>query len=152
MMTANRIYGGVLFLVAALIFATTFSEQYASEPLGGDVSTVFMPRIFLLAWMFFAVLIFFMDEKGDGKRTFPRVDWRRLGAISLVSLIIAIAMLNAGFLIATIPGLWVFTWIFGYRKPVPLTVLSIVLPIAVWFLFSDVFLLPLPSSPWFESF
>ncbi len=151
-MSAHRIYGGALFFAAAAIFATTFSEQYAGEPLGGDVSTVFMPRAFLIAWMAFAVLLFFRGPGTGSDAGFPGVNWLRLGAVALVSLGTALAMLHAGFLIATVPGFWIFTWIYGYRKPVPLTVVSIALPLGVWFLFNDVFELPLPGSPWFRDF
>lgn len=151
-MTAHRIYGGLLFLAAAAILATTFSERYAGEPLAGDVSTVFMPRAFLLAWMAFAALLFFRGPGAGADAAFPKVDWTRLGAVALVSLGTALAMLHAGFLIATVPGFWIFAWTCGYRRPVPLTLVSAALPLGVWFLFNDVFGLPLPGSPWFRDF
>ncbi len=151
-MTAHKIYGAALFLVAALLFASTFSAQYADEPLGGDVSTVFLPRAYLIVWMFFAALVFVMGTLGHYKLDFPAVEWGRLAAICLTGIVVAWAMLTVGFLIATIPGIWVFTWIFGYRKPVQLTIFSVAMPLSVWFLFIYVFELLLPSSPWFNSF
>ena len=151
-MTAHKIYGGALFAVAALLFASTFSTRYAIESLGGDVSTVFLPRAFLIVWMIFAAAVFVIGAQGRYKLDFPDVNWGRLTAISGVSLLTAAGMLTVGFLFATIPGLWIFTWIFGYRKPIQLTLFSIIFPITVWILFINVFELPLPKSPWFDTF
>ena len=146
---AHKIYSGVLFLVAAFLFASTFSVKYAIEPLGGDVSTVFLPRVFLIIWMLLAVTMFAMDSKGFFKLDLPDVAWGKLFAIVATSLLTAIGMLTIGFVFATIPGTWIFTWIFGYRKIVQLTLFSILLPISVWILFIEIFELPLPQSPWF---
>lgn len=151
-MITHKIYGAGLFLVAALIFASTFSSQYAGEPLGGDVSTVFLPRAYLIAWMLFSALVFLMGFRRGQETDYPNVDWVRLASLSLVCAVAAWAMLTVGFLIALIPSVWAFIWIFGYRKLLPVTIFSVAAPIFVWFLFIHVFELLLPSSPWFHSF
>lgn len=151
-MATDRIYGAALFLAAALLFLTTYSAEYQQGGQFGDVSTVFVPRIFLIAWMLFAAIQCIGGFFREDAEAYPAVQWGKLGAVSAVAVLAAFAMLGAGFLIATIPGFFLFTWAFGYRRPVILAILSIVFPIGIWLLFIHVFKLPLPHSPWFDSF
>ena len=152
-MVVDRIYGAALFLVAALLFATTYSAEYHQQGgLFGDVNTVFVPRIFLIAWMLLAAIQCVGGFIRKDAEAYPAVQWTKLGTVSAIAVLVAFAMLGAGFLLATIPGFFLFTWAFGYRRPVILAAVSVIFPIAIWLLFINVFKLPLPHSPWFDSF
>lgn len=151
-MTAHRVYGAALFFLAALLFASSFSSDYAVEALFGDVSTVFVPRLFLIAWMAFAALVFARGFTGPDIEGLPEVAWRRLGLVASVGVLTGLGMLTIGFLLSTVPGFFAFVWLYGYRRPVPLLLISLFLPLAIWLIFVQVFQLPLPQSPWFESF
>ena len=151
-MIAHRVYGAALFALAALLFASSFSSDYAVEALFGDVSTVFVPRLFLIAWMALAALVFQRGFAGPEIEGLPEVAWRRLGLVASVGVLTGLGMLTIGFLLSTIPGLFAFVWFYGYRKPVPLALVSLLLPLTVWLIFVEVFQLPLPQSPWFDSF
>ena len=151
-MIAHRLYGAALFTLAALLFASTFAGDYAVEAMFGDVSTVFVPRLFLAAWMVFAAFLFASGFTRPEIKGLPEVAWRRLAAVAGVAVITGVGMLQAGFLLSTVPGFFAFTWFYGYRKPLPLAIVSVLLPLAIWLLFVEVFQLPLPQSPWFEGF
>ena len=151
-MIAHRLYGAALFTLAALLFASTFASDYAVEAMFGDVSTVFVPRLFLAAWMVFAAFVFVSGFTKPEIKGLPEVAWPRLAAVAGVAVVTGVGMLQVGFLLSTIPGFFAFTWLYGYRRPVPLVVVSILLPLAIWLLFVEVFQLPLPQSSWFEGF
>lgn len=152
-MVATSIYGTVLFLIGATLFASTFSGEYdQGELFPGEVSTVFVPRIFLVAWMLFSALMIIERWASKSRFHWPAVDWPSLGIACALAALIGVAMLNVGFVLALVPGVFLFAWARGYRKLGVLAATSLLLPAAVWILFIDVFELALPRSPWFEAF
>ena len=76
----------------------------------------------------------------------------RLLIIALITIGTAVAMLYIGFVLAAIPGYFLFCWAFGYRKPIPLLIISVVSVLATWIIFNNVLELILPHSPWFTLF
>jgi hypothetical protein len=144
-----RLGAVALFLIAAALFASSFMMD-AGEPMYGDVSTLFVPRAFLIVWMVIAVLIA-VKAGGDeaASDTFADVAWRRLWTIIAVVAITAFAMIEIGFVFATLPAFIVFVSLFGYRRFAITVIVGAGFVLVLWFLFLEVFRLPLPISPWF---
>lgn len=144
----------VLLLLGIALFAATFSSEYDIEPFWGDVSTVFVPRVYFVIWIALS-LIFLYQTTGKGteeEQSQQSISFKRLGIIMVIAAATAIAILKLGFMIGMVPGFFLFCWAFGYHKPISLTCISIVGSTTVWLLFNNVFELPLPRSPWFTLF
>ena len=146
---------GLLVAVALALFASTFSDEYDLPAFGGDVSTVFMPRVFLAVWIVLSGLAFWETlaaprDGGEGDR--PKVALGQLLTVMAIAVATAVGMLTVGFLLALVPGFFLFCWAFGYRRVVPLAVISLLGPVGTWLLFIHLFELPLPQSPWFTQF
>lgn len=144
-----------LLLIAAGLFLSTFSNEYDIPSFGGDVSTVFVPRIYFIIWILLCLFSLWDStntnyEDKDGEETSFSV--ARLCTIILIAAATSVAMLKLGFVIGLIPGFILFCWSFGYRRPLVLTVISVSGTLGIWLLFNNVFELPLPRSPWFHLF
>jgi len=144
-----RIGAIALFLIAAILFASSFTMD-AGEPMYGDVSTLFVPQMFLIVWMIIAALIAFKAGGDDADSDpFANVAWRRLWIIIAVVALAAIAMIEIGFVFAIVPAFILFVSLFGYRRYAVTAIVGVVFVLALWILFLEVFRLPLPISPWF---
>lgn len=144
-----RIGAIALFLIAAALFASSFMMD-AGEPMYGDVSTVFVPRMFLIVWMVVAALIAVRaDGSGEEDAPFANVAWGRLWTIIAIVAITSVAMIEIGFVFACIPAFIIFVTVLGYRRYGVTVVIGAVFVLVLWLLFLEVFRLPLPISPWF---
>ena len=139
----------LLLVVAITIFSVTFTDQFDVPTFGGDVGPAFAPRGYLVAWMALSVIAAYQAFRRDAEE-FSGINFRRLASVAVVACATGYGMTVIGFVFSTIPGFFLFCWVFGYRKPAILAVLSIGLPLGVWALFTYVFELLLPRSPWFH--
>ena len=137
----------VLLAVAAALFAVTFSDQFDVPTFGGDVGPAFAPRVYLLVWMGLAATTLVQAVRA-GARDAVGANPRKLLPVALIACATSYAMTEIGFVFATVPGFFLFCWAFGYRKPVLLVPLSVAGPLLIWAVFTFVFELPLPRSPW----
>lgn len=151
----ERIVFAVIALAAAALFGSTFSEEYDVPSFGGDVSTVFTPRIFLaLIFLLSLLLLITAKTSGENKTSGDRAlrisasELRRLLAVGAVCLAVAFALPHAGFVAAAAPGMFLFCLFFGYKGWTALTLTSLLGPFAVWYLFSRLLELPLPETDW----
>ena len=138
-----------LLAAAALLFAATFSDRFDVPTFGGDVGPAFAPRAYLIAWMCLSATSLVQAVR----RTAPADEEANLRKLLLVAAIACgtgYAMTVIGFVFATVPGFFLFCWAFGYRKPFILALLSVASPLLIWALFTYVFELLLPRSPWFH--
>jgi hypothetical protein len=78
----------------------------------------------------------------------PRETLLVLAVFTLTALYVA-GILTVGFLFATIGFTFALPWLLGYRNPWVILALTAIYPVTVWYLFQKVFLIMLPSSPWF---
>lgn len=136
-------------LIAAGLFALTFSTDFDVPTFGGDVGPAFAPRGYLAVWMVLAAITLIDALKRDRAPLGSIGDIRRLATASAVGVGTGLAMLKVGFVIAAIPGLLLFCRVLGYRNHLVLVVISIVAPLAIWWVFTFAFELLLPRSPWF---
>jgi putative tricarboxylic transport membrane protein len=58
----------------------------------------------------------------------------------------------AGFVIPTLISTSLMPITLGYKKWKTMLILSVIYSLGVWYIFEKVFLIILPSSPWFEVF
>lgn len=140
---------GALLVAGITLFASTFSDSFQVRTFGGDVGPAFAPRIFLGAWAVFAALALVQALKSRSE-ALGTVRKSQLGMVLGISSLTALAMIKIGFVFAMVPGMAAFILAFGYRKPLPILLASVVAPVVVWALFTFVFELFLPRSPWFH--
>ena len=144
------LFVSLFFLIAAVVlFAMTFGEQFEVPTFGGDVGPAFAPRGFLLIWMALALVAVVSAARSERPAIGP-LRTRQLALVALIAIGTGYGMTRIGFLFATIPGFFLFCYAFGYRKPLLLAIVSVCAPTAIWALFTFVFELLLPRSPWFN--
>lgn len=135
-----------------LIWRETFKSQYDNS-LAQDYgfSPVFFPQILLSIWSLLCIVII-VRALFAAKSTEDAPIWRNLiSAIGLTAGYIFLVYV-AGFLLASIPFAAAFMFVFGYRRPVVLASVSILFPVATWWIFTHPLQIVLPSSPWFTTF
>lgn len=145
------VIGGLIFLTTTLLFHHTFADAYQTSVLTAGRGPVFFPRIILAAMAVLSLLVTLdgIREQGAGFRR---------GEILVV--VIAIALTGAyifsidvaGFLIPTVIFTFLMPFVLGYRSVLTALILALTYPLAIWYLFNEVFLIILPSSPWFGAF
>lgn len=143
--TIDIVLASTFLLVGAGLLVTTFGDSFKVRTFGGDVGPAFAPRLFLTTWSIFAAIALVQALRSEA----GEFSGFRLGQFLLVVVIgtlTALAMTRIGFVFATIPGLAAFCWAFGYRKVIPLVVISLLTPFGVWAVFTFGFELLLPHS------
>lgn len=140
----------VLLIAAIGLFALTFTDQFDVPTFGGDVGPAFAPRGFLLVWIVLAVVSIVNDVRSLYDVSPDPIHRGQLLGVVVIAVATGFAMVNIGFVFATVPGFFLFGWAFGYRKLAVLALVSVVAPLVIWALFTFGFELPLPSSPWFH--
>ena len=138
-----------LLAAAALLFAATFSDRFDVPTFGGDVGPAFAPRAYLIVWMGLSAISLVQAVRGT-EPAGEGANLRKLLSVAAIACGTGYAMTVIGFVFATVPGFFLFCWAFGYRKPVILALLSVAGPLLIWALFTYVFELLLPRSPWFH--
>lgn len=148
----DLIVSGLLLLAGILLFAMTFSSDFDVMTFGGDVGPAFAPRLFLVPWIILAAATVVQAERAEPTIASSSEDMKvgqMLAAVAIV-LTTAFAITKIGFVFAMIPGMFLFCIAIGYRNlPVLISVVLISVP-GLWALFTFVFELLLPRSPWFN--
>ncbi len=139
----------ILLLISVGLFVTTFSDDFDVPTFGGDVGPAFAPRGYLLVWMVLAVLTMIQALQRENVPLASIGNIPRMLTASAISVVTGLAMLQVGFVIAAIPGFFLFCRTLGYRNYGVLIAISIIAPFAIWWIFTFGFELLLPRSPWF---
>lgn len=141
--------GGLFLLTTAFLFLHTFDAAYQTSILTAGRGPVFFPRIILGAMALFSLIVIvegFAEESEVGGRNGFVV---MIAAIAITGgYILSINM--AGFVIPTLIFTFVLPFILGYKRWKITLIITIIYTFAVWYIFERVFLIILPSSPWFE--
>ncbi len=143
----------VLLIIPIILMAITFSDQFDVPTFGGDVGPTLAPRAYFVVWIILAASACAMAYKTQALSETSDEDGfsaKQLFGTAIVIFATAVAMMNIGFVFSAIPGFFLFCLAFGYRKPVPLILTSVIAPLVVWALFTFGFELILPRSPWFN--
>lgn len=108
----------------------------------------FFPQILLSAWAFICVtLIMRALLIEDTKQPTPL--WGRLMTAVIMTGVYVMLVGQIGFLLASIPFAGAFMLLFGYRKPMVIGAVTIIFPVATWWVFTELLKIYLPVSPWF---
>ncbi|MGI9351028.1 MAG: tripartite tricarboxylate transporter TctB family protein [Rhizobiaceae bacterium] len=145
----------ILLILPVFLLVQTFSEEFDVPTFGGDVGPTFAPRVYFVVWILLAGIAVFSAWRSQETAPSETEGSVRIGQLLTVMVIgsgTAFAMINVGFLFATIPGFFLFCLAFGYRNYITLLILSVLGPIIIWAMFTFVFELLLPKSPWFNFF
>ena len=145
----------ILLILPIFLLVQTFSDEFDVPTFGGDVGPTFAPRVYFIVWILLAGIAVFTawrSQEADPSETSGTIRLGQLLSVMVIGTGTAIAMINVGFLFATIPGFFLFCLAFGYRNYITLLILSILGPIIIWAMFTFVFELLLPKSPWFNFF
>ena len=145
----DAVYGGVLLLVGTLLMLSTFDPRYQGFGIGSDVSPMFFPRILLCLWLTLSTVILVrgLRAPADG---WPRQMKARAAGVIVAVLACTWAMTIVGFLLAMIPCFMIVSVLLGYRRPLPILALGLLVPILTWFVFTTIIEVFLPTSPWFD--
>ncbi|MEM7303217.1 MAG: tripartite tricarboxylate transporter TctB family protein [Pseudomonadota bacterium] len=138
-----------LVATGSFLFAATFGEQFDVPTFGGDVGPALAPRIFLGVWILLSALVL-IGEFRTAHEPSSQINFRQFLAVLFIAIGTGVGMTKIGFLLAAIPGLFMFCWTLQYRRIVPLLLISLIAPFSIWMLFTFGFELLLPNSPWFH--
>ena len=139
-----------LTCVGVLLFWHSFDVGYQASA-GNAEATMLFPRILLGAWIVLAGGAVVEAALAVGRSAEP---WAlgRLAAFVLVVGAWVAAIPYLGFLIASVAFAFLSLVGFGFKKPTALLLFGLLLPVAVWMLFTFVIQIGLPTSPWFARF
>lgn len=145
----SSVVGGLILLTTAYLFFHTFEAAYQTSILTAGRGPVFFPRIILGAMALFSCVVI---VEGLGEET--EVPSRKAMQVLLAAIGVTggyILSINwAGFVIPTLLFTLILPLILGYRNWLLTLAISVIYTFAVWYIFEKVFLIILPSSPWFE--
>ncbi len=86
-------------------------------------------------------------SQGAGERVPGFFPWRPLTMLVWLALFI-IVLPHAGFLVAGIPFITGLTVLYGARRPLTIGLVSVLVPVALYYLFNDGFQILLPTGSW----
>lgn len=146
----SSLVGGVILLATAFLLYHTFDEAYQTSMLTAGRGPVFYPRIILSVMLLLSLIVI-----GEGLFQSTEMPSGHALVVLLAAIVVTgayIFSINwAGFVIPTLLFSFLLPMILGYRNwPLALGI-SVVYTTAVWYIFEKVFLIILPSSPWFEA-
>lgn len=147
----SSVIGGLILLTTVFLIWHTFDDVYQTSILTAGRGPVFFPRIVLGAMAVFSLIVI---VEGLGETSDPM----RLNAFAAVGPAVALtgayifSISWAGFVIPTLLFTTLLPFILGYRKWKTVLTISVIYTLSVWYVFEKVFLIILPSSPWFEVF
>ena len=145
----STVVGLLILLATAYLFFHTFDEVYQTSILTAGRGPVFFPRIILGAMALFSLIVIFEGLGAENDR---------LGLNALLVVLAAIVVTGgyifsitwAGFVLPTMLFTFLLPFILGYRNWLIGLMVALIYTVAVWYIFEMVFLIILPSSPWFE--
>ncbi|MFN4087488.1 MAG: tripartite tricarboxylate transporter TctB family protein [Alphaproteobacteria bacterium] len=142
---------GVAFAAAGLaLLWETAQPQYADTMgLGVASDPAFYPRILIFGALALSAVLLANGLLGRGDTAAPQ-RWGRLAAFAALVAAYAWAIVAAGFLFASIGLCLAAPPLAGYRRHAVTAAVGIAFPLGIWFAFTHLLGIPLPSSPWFH--
>lgn len=128
-------------LTSALLFLHTFSDRYEFNPLLGDVSTVFFPRIVLVALFVLAAVLTVrgtVRSPDDGEEASGTLDVARLSAVFGAICLSAVILWLAGLVLGGPLVVALTAWTLGYRNPYVLAAVAVILSLLLWAVLGEV--------------
>lgn len=136
-------------VVGTALFAHTFSERYSGTGIGDAYGPLFYPRLLLVAWIVLAGIAFVQAAISQMAASSFAFRWPvGFAMISACALFVG-SIFALGFLIASCVFFAATALILGYRNFIVIAVVSLLVPLAIWYLFHVLIEIRLPTSPWF---
>ncbi len=145
------IIGGMVFLLTGFLFYHTFDEAYQLSILTAGKGPVFFPRFLLVLMFVLSAGVMWEGRKEKFAPATMRQSFFVLGTLGLTGVYIY-SITAAGFLLSTIVFVFSLPWLLNYRNLVVISVMTAVYPVTAWYVFEKLFMIILPSSPWFDAF
>lgn len=127
-------------VVSALLLLHTFNERYELNPLLGDVSTVFFPRIVLVALLVLSAVLTIrgtVRSPTDGEGAGVKPDVARLATVFGAICLSAVVLWLAGLVIGGPVVVALTAWTLGYRNPYVLAAVAVSLSLVLWALLGE---------------
>ncbi|MEJ5229014.1 MAG: tripartite tricarboxylate transporter TctB family protein [Pseudothermotoga sp.] len=137
------LFSGVLVFFVGILF---YLQTLKIRPVKIGLSPADFPRLVTAALMVCGVILILkalITKKIESKKLEP-VALRKIGSLVVVFVLYALFLNRIGFLYLTPAFLFASMYVFGMKKHVLNAVISIVVTIAVYFVFAYVFKVPLP--------
>ncbi|MBB4303470.1 hypothetical protein GGD81_002513 [Rhodobium orientis] len=147
----TTVIGAISLLIAAYLFYHTFDPVYDVSIVTAGRGPVFFPRILLALMLVLSLAVAIEGFRLPHRFFSGRTALIVVSAVALTGLYIA-AITSAGFLISTVVYVFALPFLLGYRNVPVIGAVAAIYPLTVWYVFDKVFLIILPSSPWFDSF
>lgn len=142
----------IFFLAAAaVLWGETFRDDGRLGYAGHAMGPAFFPRIVLTGMALLALLVIADTLRRPGGKVKVAGGGRVLALIAITAAY-GIAIGWIGFLIASFAFIVASSFALGYRRISIVAPVAAVYAVAVWYLFQEILLIILPSSPWFNSF
>jgi putative tricarboxylic transport membrane protein len=141
---------GILLATLFLIWHT-FDPVYQTSFMTAGRGPVFYPRIILWAMLLFSAIVLW-EDRGKGANNEARGAYGWTIAALVATGLYTLAITRIGFVFSTVIFMCVLPWFMGYRRIPVILIIAVLYTLAVWYVFEKVFLIILPSSPWFQVF
>ena len=135
-------------LMAAGLLLHSYDPHYKGMGIGAEFGPMFYPRILLIMWIGLSIGLITEPFLGREK-DIPRQRWGML--LGMLALVAGCTLLltEIGFLFASVLFCVTACVFAGYRGPVGIALTGVAFPFFTWYLFHEVLLIRLPTSPWF---
>ncbi len=149
-MTKDRSTGLIALVLG--IGVAFLTSQFPESTMAGDIGPRVFPYISAGLLIICGLGLLVTGGKKEGKPAYTPKELKRLGIIFGVVLLYCVLMAVIGYMPATIAGAFVLSVMFGKNKSIPWyrsLIFSVVLTVAVFYIFEKLFVLPLPRGMFF---
>lgn len=143
--------GCVILLTALFLFVHTFDEQYQTSFLTAGRGPVFYPQIILVVILLLSCLVIVENWTQRETASSAKSVVISFTAIALTGAYI-FAMPMLGFVMSTAIFTFVLPFVLGFQSWLISAAIAVVYTLSVWYIFEKLFLIILPTSPWFDLF
>ncbi len=148
MSRTRAVFGGVLCLLAAGLLTHTYDPHYEDMGIGAEFGPMFYPRILLILWIGLSIGLV-IEAMLLRQRPVAEQRWGMLAGTLFLVAACTFLLSAIGFLFASVLFCVAACLFLGYREPVGLVLTGVIFPFCTWYLFHEILLIRLPTSPWF---
>ncbi|WP_417522775.1 hypothetical protein [Marinovum sp.] len=138
-----------VLLAAAAMYFHTFSDRYDSGPLYGDVSTVFVPRVILIALGTLAAGLALRGALRPAGPAGRDLNWSRIILTFAAASAMSLGAYLLGYWIAMPLGVFLTGLAIGYPRKAVLAAVSLAATALVWFALGYLARVSLPQGQLF---
>jgi len=148
-MGRKNIIAGVVLILISLTFGY-LTSQLPNRIVGGDPGIAFFPWIITLSVLFLSIAMtvqgWLSIRQGEAATTTWQPPPTRVIAMIVLYIVFITLLPYLGFLVASVPFFTILMFLYGGRHKALLILAGPCIPIAIYFLFRHVFLIPLPKA------